>query len=227
MNYEQLIASLANQNPPPKIVGEVPEQQSLFVKEYDWKEQDRVLKAIQNVVDHAVDAWPALINHLDDKAYCITFEHEQSVWNHSIGDICYIILLENMTAAYMPHIPAEETAFLLLRHPDIIPRDDSKFKLWCREQHKKGRTLYELQVEMCQWALKEIPKLKQVTEQEKYESFQNIQKEIERLRTTKKPTLIKTVILREIRAPYSQRRADEIRATLEKEKERVQKTKEK
>jgi hypothetical protein len=211
MDFDQLVISIANKNAQPMIVGEPPDQKPLFQKNYNWKEHTRVLKAIQILVDHAEEAWPAMIEHLGDKRYCVTFEHDQSVSNDSVGTVCYIILKENLAAAYMPHIPADEEAFRKLRHPVRFAR----FKDWTQEQHEMGRELYELQIEACEWAIKKMPELTNVAEEERHESIVKIQKQIDDLQKAKKPTLIKTIIQREARIPFSEKRAEQIRISIE------------
>src|SRR6266513_1585290 len=73
---EHLIDALANRNPTPRIVrtvGDVP----LFDKNYNWKEQARVLDAIDAVRKQATpEMWELLVAHENDRRYLLTFADE-------------------------------------------------------------------------------------------------------------------------------------------------------
>jgi hypothetical protein len=147
---------------------------------------------IDDLVAHAEEAWPALIEHLDDKRYCVTFEQDQSAYNYSIAGICIVLLRGNLIEAYVHQLPAlDRPAYGKLRSPDVIP--DHDFKEWCRKQHDDGKKLYELQIEMCEWAIEAISELDEVSEKVRDASIASIEKQIELLRKTKRPILKKEV----------------------------------
>jgi hypothetical protein len=207
--YKRLVLSLANKNPPPRLIGEKPDQRPVFAKDYDWVEQERVLKVIQMLLDNAEPALSELAENLSDTRYCITFDQDYIV-NDTVGDICRIILVENLTTAYRPYIPGGELSAARLYFPDAL-RDKDKMRAWIREQVSKQRPLYELQIEMCQWAINEIPGLPEVSDAEKQTAIRNIQAQIETLRMTRKPVLVKSINKRDIRVPFNRESAENSR----------------
>jgi hypothetical protein len=214
MKYERLIERIASRNPPPMLVGEEgPSQLPRFPKDYDWKDQRRVLDAVQDLVDHAEEARPTLIDHIDDQPYSLTFKHDMSVSNETVGDVCFLLLFENLTAAFLPYIPDGKDVYNQLHNPDIIP--DDGFQEWCRKRLDRGQQLYEVQIEMCEWAMKKIATLKGVTVENKNASVSRIKKEIDKMRLDKKPVLIKSIIQKDARTPYSQEQAERIREKID------------
>ena len=208
-DYKRLVSSLSNNNPPPRLVGGEPDQRPVFAKNYDWVEQERVLKVIQTLLDNAEPALSELAENLGDTRYCITFDQDYIV-NDTIGDTCRTILGESLTAAYMPHIPHGILSEARLYQPDVLKGDD-KTRAWIREQVSKQRPLYELQIELCQWAINEIPNisdLAKVSDTEKQTAIRNIQAQIETLRTTRKPVLRKSIIQGDRRVPFNKQSAD-------------------
>ena len=214
-DFRKMVDTLANQNETPRILGDIPDEVPLFPEGYSWKEQDRVLGVLQALTDHVTEAWPALIQHLDDDRYCITFDQDQSVANMSIGGICRILLWENITAAYMDKIPKGQFVFSRLRRPRYI-RDsygsNTGFKEWCLEQQKEKKELYQLQIDACLWAVKEITTRDDVSDEDKDKSIKAIKREVEILRRSRTPKILKSVMLKELRIPFSEKRALEIRS---------------
>jgi hypothetical protein len=188
---KRVIESLANANSPPKLVGGV-EQRPVFKNGFDWSEQDRVQKAIKLLVNHAEEAWPDLVNHLDDNRYAITYHFPtfDSAENYSIGDICEQIISDSISQGYYHQLPrrsrASEQVYHLTSEP--LPCKEGKLKTWCEARSKKK--LYELQVEMCNWVLGEIPELTKATEDERKSAIAAIKTQIKTLETTKKPVQI-------------------------------------
>ena len=104
-NARAVIASLENHNPPPLIIGVGPEYAARFDIRYNWSEYNRVLALIQVLADHAEEAWPELVGHLDDERYCTTLKYsEDFTRSHSVGDICREIICGWLSGAYYRHI---------------------------------------------------------------------------------------------------------------------------
>jgi hypothetical protein len=83
-----LVDSLANHNLSPQIVGQNP-QQPLFPDNYDWKEQDRVLDVVGDILNRTDSIWPELIDHLQDQRYSLTLNNDDAerVNNSSVGSL--------------------------------------------------------------------------------------------------------------------------------------------
>jgi hypothetical protein len=155
-NAREMVEALANRNPVPDIVGK-PSSKPIFDKKYDWSEYDRVWDGIQQINSDLHTAWPELVGHLDDGRYCITLENGDGIaYNWTVGDVCREIVAANLAEAYRQDLPPlTEFVEAKLRSPEVA-RDKKKLKAWCEERSKKE--LYELQIEMCEWAKSELRK---------------------------------------------------------------------
>lgn len=145
-----LIDALANRNPVPKLVGNdrvIP----IFDKNYDWSEDRRVWgKAIPDVITHIEDVWPETAKNLEDKRYCITLGNDNGPRNWSIGDVCQSVLRRTLEEASVEAVkPSSKLDALRLRPAFFFEND--KFKSWCMD--RKGKQLYELQIEICELAI--------------------------------------------------------------------------
>jgi hypothetical protein len=114
----------------------------------------------------------------------------------------------------MPRIPTGRQAFRRLRNPDAIDADN--LAKWCREQHDKKKEFYELQIEMCEWAMRKIPSLDEPSETEKRDAIAKIQAQVDDLRRTKRAATLKSLVKTDVRALYSEKAAARIRAKYEK-----------
>jgi hypothetical protein len=213
-NAEQLIDSLKNHNIPPKIIGDDQKYVPIFNKYYNWSEQDRIQKVIQKIINNGEQYWPILVKHLDnDDRYCMTYAYYDSANNYSIQMICEDIISDYLTEAYHQQIPNEivygsEQLYSHLRVPDIVYKN--KLKQWCIKN--KNKKLYELQIEMCVWAIKELDNVNELKNKDKILIKDNIQKEIMRLKISKKPVILKTYGRGEkIITIYNSKQAEKIR----------------
>jgi hypothetical protein len=146
-----LVEALANRNPQPTL------DHSYYPRlgpRYDWSENDRIWKAVTALIDHAEEAWPALVAHLGDDRYCLTVETlEGFVYNWSVSDICREIIGRDLSQAYFQAIPLYKLVYYRLRRPHFT-RDKQKLKAWCEARCE--RVLYELQIEICQLVQPEV-----------------------------------------------------------------------
>lgn len=140
-----LVEALANRNPQPTL------DHSFYPRlgpRYDWSENGRIWKAVMALIDHAEEAWPALVAHLGDDRYCLTVETlDEFVYNWSVSDMCREIIGSNLSQAYFRAIPLYKLVYFRLRRP-AIARDKQKLKAWC--EARRERALYELQIEVCE-----------------------------------------------------------------------------
>ncbi len=220
MNYRDIVSQLANQNPAPSIRAVFNSKWPYFPEDYDWKEQERILKTSKAIVVDVEKAWLPLVDNLKNENYSLTFEHEMSAGNYTVGNVCNIILLETLTAAYLPFVNNVD-AYRELRHPSIIR--DEVFGEWCRDVHTKGVPLYRLQIEMSEWAIRAISRLERVTEEDKTSIVQRIQDQVGKLRKEKKPILLESIVLKETRRPFSKEKARRIREKIDANDEKRKK----
>jgi hypothetical protein len=192
VDARKLFDALENHNRPPVLHGSRPDEFPVFDKAYDWSEQKRVASAIQRIVDHAEELWPELVQHLDDKRYCIAFELAETPCICSVGRVCGFIISDHLSLPYYQHLPQDsELIFHWLHVPQVARRGEKALKAWCIERSKKK--LYELQIEVCEWAMQRIPELETVPANDRDYSVKQVRKsaaaiqaQIESLRKSQK-----------------------------------------
>jgi hypothetical protein len=224
IDAREIIDALENHNRAPKIVGAMPDEEPLFDKKYDWREQDRVAKAIQRLVDHAEQAWPELFKHFSDNRYSITYCRSFSAdrpINYDIGDVCNSIVLKYLAAGYNQHRPPGERAWRMLHVPFFAGNRES-VKKWC--QARAGKKLYELQIEMCERAIPLVAGLTDVPEETRGKSIAAIKSQIDELRKSRTAVKVKafagTLAGTEMMQLYSKQRATRIRERHEEAKQK-------
>ena len=184
INAGKVFNALANHNRAPKIIsygleGDAP----LYDKEYDWQEDDRIIPVVRFVKNHAEMMWPELLKRFDDERYCISVatEAHESGWNCTVGRVCQDIVRTYLTAAYERHMHillAMEREYMAMIYPSII-RKPKDLLAWCEE--RKEKELYELQMEMCEWAIKEAVKTRSTTVDRRKAFVQAVKTEIKAL----------------------------------------------
>jgi len=188
---KKVVKSLASKNSAPKLTGDEDERKPIFDERYDWGEQERIQEAIQLLVEHAAEAWPELVNHLDDKRYAITYRVLDSAYNFSIGEICEQIISDNISQAYYIHLLDDaiynQQVYAVMSSPSVVKQ--GKLREWCEK--RKNKKLYELQIEMCRWAITRIPELTDAPESKRQAAISAVKNQINTLETTKKPVPVK------------------------------------
>lgn len=187
----KMVEAIANRNKPPKIVErqkDYPKWFPLFPANYNWKEEKRVREAIGKLYqDTSTELWEALVQGANDKRYCITSYSGNSadVEIHSVGWICRDLAYSRLCALFEKHLPSLPPHGCPVQFWDI--RKD--MPAWRKE--RKDKTLYQLQIEVCEMALRELSKVnvEDVSEKEKTEARKKIEVEIAKLRKTKHPVL--------------------------------------
>lgn len=149
------VEAIASRNRPPElVVGHRNEpMKPVFPADYDWAEYYRVDKAVYSLARHAEEAWPELIAHLGDDRYSISYRGIEGGNNYSVGDVCERIITDAISEAYFRHAPEGKLAWMYLHRPDV-PRGKD-LRPWC--EARRAKKLYELQVEMCDWAVNVLP----------------------------------------------------------------------
>lgn len=157
-----LVEALVNRNPSPKLVGS--RHQPIFDPKFDWKEDERVWEATKSLIRHAEAAWPELVRHLDDERYCITLKWWSGhTYTWTVGRMCAHIIFKNLSEGYYQTLMGPAAARNVyarnvhsrMSRPEIT--DDSEtLKEWCEKRSTKE--LYELQIEVCEWAIQELKK---------------------------------------------------------------------
>ena len=149
----RLAASLESRNTAPTI--ENSRRRPAFDLEFDWTEQNRVWKAIQDLIGSPVDRWNSLSANIESTAYCITVESASGAfYNWTVGDVCRIIISRTLSEPYFRSLsPITPELYAKFRSPGFA-RDPQTLKDWLVARH--DRTLSQLQVEACEVAIDQL-----------------------------------------------------------------------
>lgn len=180
---QSLLDAIASRNLAPTIKGPS-SGPPLFGDEFDWSDYERVTKAITNLETHAEQEWPELLMHFEDKRYSTTTDDAGGgPHNYCVGDICKRIVRKALTRGYIKHFHkglSTEVHYHQIRYQ----AEDQELREWCEE--RKAKRLYELQIEMCEWAVAKVMKSKYITDEERKPFVDAVQAEIAELQKTKK-----------------------------------------
>lgn len=208
----KLIEAIANRNKPPKIAsrrGYLPHNVPLFPKDYDWKEEYRVHDAVNKLYkDTSAAMWEALIQRKDDRNYCVVRFNEYTTDGeiHSVGRICYDLAYDRLCGVVWSHLPKDPDKDAPLR----LKTGVGDLAAWRKDRSDKA--LYQLQIEVCETALRELAKHKRLAIEAKATLRKKIEDEIAELRKTKRPVVWESHLLH----TYSSQIANRIREASEK-----------
>jgi hypothetical protein len=210
VDYTELVKSLASKNSEPMKVGSTIQKQFLFPKDFDWKDQDRIVKVVSALAKNRGESWRALVEGLDDDTYCITLEGDMSSLNWTVSMICRRLLKEAISEGYS--YPPSQFAYSKMGSPDYLPRKGAELKEWFEEQIEKERTLADLQIEAADWALDALAELDadQVPQERIDEAIAETKKLRKQIRKSGEP-ILNPRFFGEDRSPYSKERAERMR----------------
>jgi hypothetical protein len=215
---DRLIDAVVSHNEQPKTAEIWDRTYMLFGKDFDWKDQKRVQKAVWVLSqDESNDLWARLVEHRDDTRYAVT-----GYWtaiidadNLMVGDICRELAFNHLLCAYLQYLLPGKTfpyggdttnwvdddskEFIPgklqeeLHNPPHLGRYSSerpgqaKLKTWYDE--RRGKPLYELQIEICEWAVKRVESDPTAAAKPKKDFVGNVKRQIELLKKTMKPVV--------------------------------------
>ena len=149
------IEKLVNHNPVPRLVGSAGEARPIFDVTYDWAEYHRVWEAVRELAPKAEALWPELVKHLDDDRYCLTaWTFSEYPLNLTVGEMCRKLISDCLSQGYFQHLRPNSLVIHGRMYTPSIARDTKTLEAWCVARSDKP--LYELQVEMCGWAIKTL-----------------------------------------------------------------------
>ncbi len=146
----------------------------------------RAAHAFDALIQHAEGAWPEMVRHLDDGRYSITFEAGSTsgyAYNWTVGDVCRKIIVASLTGGYLGDLSHLDKVSYYRLH-DFVP-DKKQLRAWCEQRSTKR--LYELQIDVCQWAVAELEKggFERVPASRRLEWIAAAKSEIKRLKASK------------------------------------------
>ena len=209
---DKLIDAVASRNKEPRLVKLDGWRYAIFDDKFDWADQKRVQEAVwtisQNESNELLDH---LMEHVADGRYSVTCEVEDPLAeNWDVGSICRIMAREKLLCAYLQYlepgktqpyggdsmnaVPDDATEFLpgrvqgeLHSPPQLHVAEGGDMVVWYKG--RKGKPLYELQIEMCEWAIKTVEDARGVAERPKKAFVAAVDKQIGELKKTKKPSV--------------------------------------
>lgn len=211
----EMVEAIANRNKQPKIVSRrnvKPKNFALFAEDYDWKEEERVKGALDKLSrNESVELWEALVQKANDRRYCIVSYSWSSddAERYSVGRMCRKLAYDRLCSkVFEEHLPSIAPFGCPIRLRSI--EDD--FLAWRKD--RKEKSLYQLQIEVCEMAIRELPKVSVhfLSGKEKSEARKKIEAEITELRRLKRPHIGKTGIP----PAYPERAAKRVREAFEK-----------
>jgi hypothetical protein len=199
----RMIDALANRNKPPRLVkfrrGRDRDLLPIFPADYDWKEQKRVVAALETVARvRTPEMWEEMLTKVDDDRYCLTVAYHppnecgEAEDNYSVGYFCRITVIRQLDDVCRRHLPRRASRPIIV---DLGADEITDLAAWRRK--RKGKALYELQIEVCELYVANLPKVKrkdddEVTALDVNRAIQRIKAEIRTLKKTKRADLPET-----------------------------------
>lgn len=187
----ELVEAIANRNPAPKIVawpGDWPSKAALFSEDYDWKEEERTRKAIGQLrKNRTEEVWEELVKRSADERYCVIVTSVKTGDAHveEVGLVCNSFARSRLIGVYWRHLPRSPH-----KEGEKLILDDGVGNLAKWRKDRAEKTLYELQIEVCMKAIEALEKEKRVPKEERKNARIKIEREIEQLRKTRRPSQI-------------------------------------
>lgn len=212
---DRLIESLANGNEKPKIVkvsSGISIDSPLFPENYDWNEDKRVLHAFNALAaQDCDDVWRRLVKRIDDERYALNYADNNRAKQFSVGDLCRLIAEGDLLRTYEQFVELGQPGTTKRKIAGALagPTELDDLKAWAHA--RKGKPLYELQIELCEWAVETMRDVEAASDTVKKEFIGKVQTQIVELRNNKKPVIRGTFMLGEQFEWYNAKRARKIR----------------
>ncbi len=190
---DAMIDALANRsNEAPKLEGDLPRNRVFFGEEYDYKEQVRVFKAVKELKKRdGNELWPRLVAHVDDERYALTWETGAGTnRNMTVGKLCRLIAWWDINVAIERLSPTEVDEEFGSRPTHLVTAPDflgERFIAW--REKRKGKQLYEMQIDVLEWTMTEPGALSRLSEGQRDEYVDKVKAEIKRLKETREPVI--------------------------------------
>lgn len=188
LRYAALIDGLASRNQAPDVVDGKPS----FPGDFDWADQERVLTAFRKSGrDGEETLWEELLKHLDDERYSLTMEFNDSEIgrNYSVGSLCRMLAYKHLAEDVLDHYASVERPVRVIK--ELWPN----LAQW--RKAREGKSLYELQIEVCELGLKELPNLMQLRfleERRRKRMQMQVESQIDDLKQSKKAAFFPLVL---------------------------------
>jgi len=212
----QMVDDLANRNKPPKIVERPrgsPSCLPLYPKDYDWREEARVRRALDRLCSDTSDKlWEELVRRQGDPRYCIMQwqDVDENAEICSVGRACEDLAHDRLFGLIRPYLPSAPG-----KEPEYACRIDDIEDLAAWRKARAGVPLYRLQIEVCHKALRALDRLvkeKLLSDKEKAEARKGLEAEVAKLRRTRRPVFTEISLTANV---YKPKVATRIRKVIE------------
>ena len=163
--------------------------------------------------------WPLRLEE-EDTTYALSFEADDLVENHTVQSLC-----RKMTYDLLLPFERNMPKVNLGNHYQLSPK--SRWSPFGREVGMKkwdamkqwaaarpGKRLHELQIAVCEQAIAAAPTMQELSEEEQREMIGGLTKEINAIRKSGQPVVIKTRFQGEYYVTYSAERLEALRQKL-------------
>jgi hypothetical protein len=195
----KMVDDIVNRNKPPKFVDRpsgFPPRVALYPESYDWKEEERVRKAIAKLhEDTTVELWEELVRRSADSGYCVIKvvpEDQENVTPSTVGKVCSRLAYARLVGVFVRHMPRDPNDEK--GRPLAVRTGAGHLAEWRKERMQKS--LYQLQIEVGERMVRELSRLKLSGKRLKIKervasAREKIEAEIKNLRRTKQPVILK------------------------------------
>lgn len=185
--WTKRIDSLASKNTAPRLTRNNVIYEPSFARDYDWKDQRRVLKELNALAQcDDPELWDILIAHGEDQRYSFTARRfGPNAYNFSVGSACRMLAGEQLLWIGRMNSDPDSRG-----KPDVIVnlglRDLAK---WRSERREKA--LWELQVELLDQAALEVGKLERLSDDQKKALIAQIERDKDGISRSRKAVFIR------------------------------------
>jgi hypothetical protein len=210
----ELVDAIVNRNKEPKVVKwrsqwPFPRKAALFREDHDWKEEARVRKALYRLEKERTEAvWEELVKRSGDRRYCetVTSQKTGDAYIYSVGYVCRELAYARLIGVFWQHLPLDPIRDGQHLRLDVGIRDLAKWR-----KQRAAKSLYELQIEVCEKAIKALADVEGVPRAEKDRARKKIKEEIARLKKTGRPVQVQGAEWFEERGVYDAKLARRVR----------------
>jgi hypothetical protein len=190
-----MIDQLANRNMPPKLFEVDGRPTPLFPANFDWSEQDRVKTALGKLhKERTAESWEQLLRNAEDNRYSMTVGADGE-WasNRTVGDICAHLAYSRLIGVFEQHLV--ETNDPVKPGQIHLPIGITPTTVARWRQARKAKSLFELQIEVCERALKAMPTATAATVQQRTQMSNMIRAQIQKLRKERRAIILESNVL--------------------------------
>jgi hypothetical protein len=183
-----MVDAIINRNKPPKIVkwpGDFPSRAALFPEGYDWKEDLRARKAVVRLMkEETEEVWEEMVRRSRDEHYSgiATDNMCADAEIRTVGTICERLAYGRLIGAFWKHLPLSPR-----KEGQLVNLNLGINGLSAWRKQRAGKSLYELQIEVCDKAVLELAKENRIPQAEKDRATNEIKAVVATLKSSKKP----------------------------------------